>query len=58
MAINRPEITEAAQFGAATPNQTAIPASNAAWYYDYAPYALGDIAVRKRCSIEAGVSAT
>ncbi len=36
-AIDRDEITEAAKFGNATPNQTAIPESSA-WYHDYAPY--------------------
>ena len=39
MAINREEITEAATFGAATANETAIPAGNF-WHYDYAPFAV------------------
>jgi peptide/nickel transport system substrate-binding protein len=36
-AIDRDAIAEAAKFGAATPNQTAIPKSSP-WFYDYAPY--------------------
>jgi peptide/nickel transport system substrate-binding protein len=36
-AIDREAITEAAKFGLATVNQTAIPETSA-WYYDYAPY--------------------
>ncbi|MDQ3627741.1 MAG: ABC transporter substrate-binding protein [Actinomycetota bacterium] len=36
-AIDRDEITQAAKFGNATSNQTAIPESSA-WYHDYAPY--------------------
>ncbi|HSJ45426.1 MAG TPA: ABC transporter substrate-binding protein [Euzebyales bacterium] len=36
-AIDREAITEAAKFGAATVNQTAIPESSFR-YYDYAPY--------------------
>ncbi len=55
MAINRDEIAEAAQFGAATANETAIPASNEAWYYDYAPFASGDIAGAQALLDEAGV---
>ncbi len=55
-AINRAEITEAAQFGAATANQTAIPASNAAWYYGYSPYGSGDIAAAQALLDDAGVS--
>jgi peptide/nickel transport system substrate-binding protein len=35
--IDREAITEAAKFGLATVNQTAIPRSSD-WYYDYAPY--------------------
>jgi len=35
--IDREAITEAAKFGLATVNQTAIPRSSK-WYYDYAPY--------------------
>ena len=56
MAINRDEIALAAQFGAATANQTAIPASNAAWYYNYAPYAPADIAGAQALLDAAGVS--
>jgi peptide/nickel transport system substrate-binding protein len=41
MAIDRDVITEAAQFGAATANQTAIPASNF-WATDYSPFTAGD----------------
>lgn len=37
LAIDRDEITEAAKFGNATTNQTAIPESSS-WYHDYAPY--------------------
>jgi peptide/nickel transport system substrate-binding protein len=55
MAINRPEITEAATFGAATPNQTAIPSGNF-WYYDYAPFADGDIEGAQALLDDAGVS--
>lgn len=53
MAINREEITEAATFGAATPNQTAIPAGNF-WFFDYAPYASGDIEGAQALLDEAG----
>jgi peptide/nickel transport system substrate-binding protein len=35
--IDREAITEAAKFGLATVNQTAIPESSK-WYYDYSPY--------------------
>ncbi len=35
--IDREAITEAAKFGLATVNQTAIPRTSK-WYYDYAPY--------------------
>jgi peptide/nickel transport system substrate-binding protein len=55
-AIDREEIAEAAQFGAATPNQTAIPASNAAWYFNYAPYTPGDVDTARELLDEAGVS--
>jgi peptide/nickel transport system substrate-binding protein len=55
-AINRPEIAEAAQFGAATPNETAIPASNKAWYFDYAPFATADTATAQSLLDAAGVS--
>lgn len=41
MAIDRDVITEAAQFGAATANQSAIPASNF-WATDYSPFTPGD----------------
>lgn len=56
MAIDREMIAEAAQFGAATANQTAIPASNAAWYFDYSPYKKGDVAGAKKLLAQAGVS--
>jgi len=56
MAINREEIAEAAQFGAATANQTAIPASNEAWYLDYAPYDAADIDGARALLRQAGVS--
>jgi peptide/nickel transport system substrate-binding protein len=56
MAINRDEIAEAAQFGAATANQTAIPSSNEAWYFDYAPYRSADIAGARALLQQAGVS--
>nr|WP_239520236.1 ABC transporter substrate-binding protein [Blastococcus saxobsidens] len=36
-AIDRGAVTEAARFGAAQPNQTAIP-EDSFYYYDYAPY--------------------
>ncbi len=36
-AIDRESITEAAKFGLATVNQTAIPETSQ-WYYDYAPF--------------------
>ena len=42
MAIDRPTIAEAAQFGAATANQTAIPEGNF-WHHDYSPYEVNDI---------------
>jgi peptide/nickel transport system substrate-binding protein len=56
MAIDRDEIAVAAQFGAATASQTAIPASNAAWYYAYSPYSSGDIAGAQALLDDAGVS--
>ncbi len=56
MAIDRDVIAEAAQFGAATANQTAIPASNAAWYFDYAPYRAADVDGAKALLEQAGVS--
>ncbi len=55
-AIDRDEIAVAAQFGAATPNQTAIPASNAAWYLDYSPYEPGDLEAAKELLDEAGAT--
>ena len=55
MAIDRDVITEAAQFGAATPNQTAIPASNF-WATDYAPFTPGDLEGASALLEEAGVS--
>lgn len=55
MAINREEITEAATFGAATANQTAIPDGNF-WYFDYAPYEAGDIEGAQALLDEAGLS--
>ncbi len=55
MAINREEITEAATFGAATPNQTAIPAGTF-WSFDYAPYEAGDIEGARALLEEAGVA--
>jgi peptide/nickel transport system substrate-binding protein len=55
MAIDRGEIAEAAQFGAAEANQTAIPEGNF-WYFDYAPF---DVAATDQASqllADAGVS--
>ena len=55
MAIDREEIAEAAQFGAATANQTAIPAGNF-WHFDYSPF---DVAATDQASqllADAGVS--
>ena len=49
MAINREEITEAATFGAATPNETAIPAGNF-WHYDYSPFEPPTSTAPRRCS--------
>ncbi|MDJ0791813.1 MAG: ABC transporter substrate-binding protein [Acidimicrobiia bacterium] len=54
-AINREEIAEAAQFGAATANQTAIPAGTF-WSYDYAPFTASDTAAATALLEEAGVS--
>lgn len=55
-AINRDEIAEAAQFGAATANQTAIP-QGTFWSFDYAPYPVnGDAAAAQALLDEAGVS--
>ncbi len=53
-AIDRQAITEAAKFGAATVNQTAIPADSV-WYYDYAPYSYDPDRARQLLE-EAGVS--
>jgi peptide/nickel transport system substrate-binding protein len=36
--FDREALVEAAQFGAATPNQTAIP-EDSVWFFDFAPYA-------------------
>jgi peptide/nickel transport system substrate-binding protein len=55
MAIDRDVITEAAQFGAATPNQTAIPASNF-WATDYSPFTPGDTDGAAALLESAGVS--
>jgi peptide/nickel transport system substrate-binding protein len=55
MAIDRPVITEAAQFGAATPNQAAIPSSNF-WATDYSPFATGDTEGATALLEAAGVS--
>ena len=55
MAIDRDVITEAAQFGAATPNQTAIPASNF-WASDYSPFTPGDTEGATALLEAAGVS--
>ncbi len=56
MAINREEITDAAQFGAATANQTAIPASNEAWFFDYTPFRSANVSGARALLSEAGVS--
>ena len=53
-AIDRDAITEAARFGAAQVNQTAIPKTSS-WYFDYAPYKL-DPAKAKQLLQQAGVS--
>lgn len=55
MAIDRDVITEAAQFGAATPNQTAIPASNF-WASEYSPFTPGDTEGATALLDAAGVS--
>ncbi|MDP9393623.1 MAG: ABC transporter substrate-binding protein [Actinomycetota bacterium] len=52
-AIDRESITEAAKFGAATANQTAIPESST-YYHDYAPYR-HDPAKAKELLQQAGV---
>jgi peptide/nickel transport system substrate-binding protein len=53
-AIDRDAITEAAKFGQATVNQTAIPETSS-WYYDYSPYSQ-DPDKAKQLLKEAGVS--
>lgn len=55
MAIDRPEIAEAAQFGAAQPNQTAIPEGNF-WYHDYSPFGVADVDGAIALLDQAGVS--
>jgi peptide/nickel transport system substrate-binding protein len=55
MAIDRATIAEAAQFGAATPNQTAIPEGNF-WYHDYSPFTPGDVEGAQALLESAGVS--
>lgn len=55
MAINRDEVAEAAQFGAAAANQAAIPAGSV-WYFDYSPYASADADGATALLEEAGVS--
>jgi peptide/nickel transport system substrate-binding protein len=52
--IDRDAIVQAATFGNATVNQTAIPAGSG-WYYDYAPYSR-DVEKAKALLEEAGVS--
>lgn len=52
--IDRAAITEAATFGAAQANQTAIPRTSS-WYYDYAPYKR-DVAKARTLLQQAGVS--
>jgi peptide/nickel transport system substrate-binding protein len=54
-AIDRGEIAEAAQFGAATPNQTAIP-QGSFWSFDYAPFPTADAAAATALLEEAGVT--
>ncbi len=51
--VDREEITEAAKFGLATVNQTAIPRTSQ-WYYDYAPYSYDPERARQLLD-EAGV---
>ena len=53
-AIDREAIAQAAKFGAAEVNQTAIPETSA-WYYDYAPYSQ-DVAKATSLLQQAGVS--
>ncbi len=52
-AVDRKAITDAAKFGLATVNQTAIPKTSR-WYYDYAPYSR-DVDKAKQLLAEAGV---
>ncbi len=54
-AINREEIAEAAQFGAAAANQAAIP-EGTFWYFDYAPYPTADAAAAQALLEGAGVT--
>ncbi len=54
MAIDRDEITLAAQFGAATANQAAIPQGNF-WYEAIAPFATSDTAQAQQLLADAGV---
>ncbi len=54
-AINRGEIAEAAQFGAATANQAAIPAGTF-WTYDYSPFPAADTDAAAALLDEAGVT--
>lgn len=54
-AINREEIAEAAQFGAAVANQAAIP-EGTFWYFDYAPYPTADSAAAQALLEGAGVT--
>jgi peptide/nickel transport system substrate-binding protein len=53
-AVDRAEVTEAARFEAARPNQTAIP-EDSFYYYDYAPFDPDEDAARQLLE-EAGVS--
>lgn len=55
MAIDRPVIAEAAQFGAAQANQTAIPEGNF-WYHEYTPFTPADTEGAQALLAEAGVS--
>jgi len=52
-AVDRDAIAEAAHFGAATPNQTAIPEGNP-WHHDYAPFTV-DPAQAEQMLADAGV---